>query len=288
MNIPLTYPLAAQMKKYKRARSRILGQHFLKSPGILNKIIDVIAPGKGDVIIEIGAGKGALTFPLAERAGKVIAIEKDHDLISFLREKAPPAVSVVAGDALDVDFLRLLNGSRGSLGQAKLVGNLPYSISSPILFRVIKEKELFNKCVFLVQKEVAERICASAGSKKYAPLSILLHICFISRLHFVVRPGAFAPSPKVDSALISLDKRTAPLFSISNESLFLEFLRKAFKQRRKTLWNNLTATGDPSVLVQEAFQKIGLERTIRPEQLTIAQYVDLFDLFHRRFQNRTA
>ena len=275
------------MKKYKRTKSRILGQHFLKSPGILSKIIDVIGPGKNDVIIEIGAGRGALTFPLAKKAGKIIAIEKDPALTSFLREKAPPPVSVVAGDALETDFFSLLNGGLDFSGQAKLVGNLPYSISSPLLFKVIKEKDLFNKCVFLVQKEVAERICASAGSKKYAPLSILLDIYFISRLHFIVRPGAFAPPPKVDSALISLDKRTVPLFSIRDESLFLEFLRKAFKQRRKTLWNNLSETsGSPDL--EEAFQKSGLERKIRPEQLTVAQYVDLFDFFHFRFQTLIA
>jgi 16S rRNA (adenine1518-N6/adenine1519-N6)-dimethyltransferase len=267
------------MKKYRPAKRRVLGQHFLKSAGVLEKIIAVIDPLPDDLIIEIGAGRGALTFPLASMAGKVLAIEKDRAFIPFLEEKGPPNLAVVVKDALDVNFKELIGKNGCFFGRAKLVGNLPYSISSPLLFKVIEERAAFRKCVFLVQKEVAERVCAGPGSKIYAPVSILLQLYFRAALVLTVHPGSFSPPPRVQSALITLDRRPSPLHPVSDERKFLRFLRACFKQRRKTLVNNLAASGTPVTRAEEACSVFGLDRSIRPEQVSIAQFVGLFDFF---------
>jgi 16S rRNA (adenine1518-N6/adenine1519-N6)-dimethyltransferase len=267
----------------KKIKSRIrrLGQHFLNDPGILNKIVHVVDPQPEDQIIEVGAGKGSLTFPLAEKAGQVIAIEKDGALIPFLRAKKQDNLKIIEKDVLRVDFRELLAAGAALPGPVKLVGNLPYSISSPLLSKVLKNRELFEKCAFLVQKEVAERICAQPGSKRYAPLSILIENDFAARIHFIVHPGSFSPPPRVESALVSLTKRTHPLFRVSDDRLFLKFLQAAFRQRRKILLNNLRNSGWPAEAAQAAYSQLGLERTARPEELSLAQFVRLFEFWRQ-------
>ncbi len=267
-----TFPRRTSNPKVRR-----LGQHFLNDPGILSKIIRVIDPKPEDRIIEIGAGKGSLTFRLAGKAGQVVAIEMDRELIPFLERDKPANLMILEEDVLCVDFRELAAADLRVPKPIKLVGNLPYSISSPLMFKVLDNKGLFQTCVFLVQKEVAERICARPSSKKYAPLSVLVENNFSARIHFIVRPGSFSPPPRVESALISLRKRAAPLFSISDERLFLRFLRAMFRQRRKTLLNNLRNSGWPPDRAEAARQVLSLERTARPEELSLAQFVSLFE-----------
>jgi 16S rRNA (adenine1518-N6/adenine1519-N6)-dimethyltransferase len=259
-------------------RAKALGQHFLTDRSILRKIVDIIDPQKDELIIEIGAGKGALTFPLAERSGKVIAIERDERLVPFLRESSPENVVVLGRDVLGVDFRALAADERAFAGKIKLAGNLPYSISSPLLYKVLKNKDLFSACVFLLQKEVARRLAAQPGSKDYAPLSILFQLHFDIRLRLTLAPGTFSPPPKVLSTLVSLKKRPEPLFLIADEDAFRRLLRAAFAQRRKTLFNNLKSMLPTPSLLQVAFRNLGLKETIRPEQLAIAQFVSLFNL----------
>jgi 16S rRNA (adenine1518-N6/adenine1519-N6)-dimethyltransferase len=177
-----------------------------------------------------------------------------------------------------VDFRELLAAGEGVPGPVKLVGNLPYSISSPLMFKVLEDKRLFPRCVFLLQKEVAERICAQPGSKKYAPLSILVHNHFSARVHGLVHSGSFSPPPRVESALISLERRASPLFEIPDERLFLKFLQEAFRHRRKILMNNLRRSGWPPDIVQAAYEALSLPRTARPEELSLEQFVRLFNL----------
>lgn len=263
-----------------RRRAKALGQHFLKNPFILKKIVGIINPQKTDLIIEIGPGKGALTLPLVAKAGKVISIEKDSSLAAFLQKKDQANLTVLEEDILKVDFKKLLE--KNSWETVKLVGNLPYSISSPLLFKILGEKELFSECVFLFQKEFAERICAKPGIKKYAPLSIRCQIHFSTKLHFSVPSDSFSPPPQVESALISLKKRDKPLFRIKNEEEFQKFLKGAFKHRRKTLFNNLIRLHYPPAFLKEVFQKSELINSLRPEQLTITHYVELFH-FLREF-----
>ncbi len=270
-----------ELEVTKRTKIKALGQHFLKNQTILKKIIRSISPCKEDLIIEIGPGKGALTFPLAEKAGKVIAIEIDPFLIPYLQRKNIPNLTILEKDILRVDFNKLVEKEENFKGHVKLVGNLPHSLSSPLLFKVLQVKELFSECVFLLQKEVAERICSRSGSKKFAPLSILFQIHFSARKRFVVPPECFTPPPKVNSALVSLKKRDAPLYPISKEESFHNFLKGAFKHRRKILRNNLEKLNLPISLIDEAYNKFTLEKNLRAEQLSISQFVELFNFFYQ-------
>lgn len=264
------------MKKSKR---RAFGQHFLASRTILKKIVKTIDPQAQDIIIEIGAGKGVLTLPLGKRAGKIIAIEKEKSFIPLLQSKNIPNLMILEKDVLKIDFKELVEKGIDSRAKLKLVGNLPYSISSPLLFKVFQERDLFSECIFLLQKEVAERIGAQPGSKKYAPLSILFQIYFSTKIHFFVAPEAFSPPPQVESALISLKRRISPLFPIKDDQFFLKFLKGAFRHRRKMLRNNLEKLYFPFPLIEEAFQKCKIKKDLRPEQLAISQFVALFNFF---------
>jgi len=257
----------------KKNRRRALGQHFLKDKKALRKIVRLINPLPEDTLIEIGPGKGALTFLLTPTAGKIYAVEKDARLASLLNERAPKNLQILQEDILKVSFSKLLPNQI----QAKLVGNLPYSISTPILFRAMEEQLFFSECHFLLQTEVAERICALPGSKAYAPLSIYFYNFFLTKLHFTLAPTAFTPPPKVNSTFISLKKRQAPLFSLSSGQDFLQFLKTAFRHRRKTITNNLLLANIPPSCIKEAFTACKIEAHLRPEQIHLEQFVCLYE-----------
>lgn len=256
------------MKKSKR---RALGQHFLTNRKIRDRIVNVISPEAGDVIIEIGAGKGALTFILAKSEARVIAIEKDISLVSHLKKGKFDNLTVLEGDALRIQFKDLLHGNAG-----KIVGNLPYAISSPLLFKILEEKDCVRFCVFLLQREVAERVCAVPGTKKYAPISILFQNEFQTRLHFHVPASAFSPPPRVESALISFKKRRQPLYVLSHQEAFARFLKGAFQNRRKKLSNNLKALKISPPQIREAILACGIDEKLRPEQVSLSQFIALY------------
>jgi 16S rRNA (adenine1518-N6/adenine1519-N6)-dimethyltransferase len=264
-------------------KRKALGQHFLASRSVLKKIVEVISPRKDELIVEIGAGKGALTFPLAEKCARVIAIEKDKSLSPLLLQEKKPNVVVLEKDVLKINFRELLAEEHEFGNRIKLVGNIPYVISSPLLFRILQEKDLFPVCVFLLQKEVADRIVAQPGSKIFAPLSILFQMDFETRLHFTVAPGSFSPPPRVQSALISLKRRPGPLFAVKNRDLFRGFLRQAFAQRRKTLLNNLKGLAFPLPLIKKALDQASLREDVRAEQVSLPQFVNLFELLSGPF-----
>ena len=255
----------------KKTRRKALGQHFLTNRKTLHRIVEVIAPKAEDLIIEIGAGKGALTFCLAKSEAKIIAIEKDKTLIPVLKKQEFSNLTVLEKDALRVKYGDLLKGKPG-----KIVGNLPYSISSPLLFKVLEEKEFVSLCVFLLQKEVAQRVCASPGTKKYAPLSILFQNDFDTHLHFRVPASYFSPPPKVESALISLKKRQQPLSAVPHQAGFSKFLKGAFQSRRKKLTNNLKALEISPTRIKETYLKCGIDEKSRPEQVSLSQFVALY------------
>jgi 16S rRNA (adenine1518-N6/adenine1519-N6)-dimethyltransferase len=261
----------------RRTKRQTLGQHFLHDPGILKKIIQHIDPQPEDTIIEIGAGRGALTFPLLTRAGRVFAIEKDRSLVQCLQESAHQNLVVLEEDVLRVSFQRLVGRSL----RPKLVGNLPYSISSPILFAVAGEKILFAGCWFLLQKEVAERVCSPSGTKKYAPISVLIQNVFIPKIRFSVSPSSFSPPPKVESSFLSLTPREKPLFSIQDKDRFLGFLRMSFQHRRKILLNNLMALGVPRKRLTEILNAAGVEENSRAEQVAPSQFFYLYERLFR-------
>jgi 16S rRNA (adenine1518-N6/adenine1519-N6)-dimethyltransferase len=262
-----------------KTRRRRLGQHFLKDRKVLHRILRHIAPKKGELIIEIGAGRGILTFPLCERAGRVVAVEKDKALIPFLQEKERPNLRVIAADVLKLDFAQIIREEKAEPAKVRLAGNLPYAISSPLLFKVLEERDCLSGCIFLLQKEVAERVCARPGSRKYAPLSILLQVHFQAKLPFVIPARAFSPPPRVESALITLQKRERALIPIEDEPLFIRFLQAAFAHRRKILLNNLEKLLIPKKAILEAYEHFRWPRTIRPEELPIPEFFALFDFF---------
>lgn len=247
-----------------RSRRQALGQHFLASSGVLHKIVEVIDPRPDDVLLEVGPGRGALTLPLAERAGRVVAVEKDARLLLALKEKMPPNVEVVHADILKID-LRAVRDRTGA-SALRVVGNIPYAISTPLLFKVLDEREALSDAVFLLQKEVAERVAAGPGTKSYAPLGILIQNEFEAKIAFLVAPGSFSPPPRVRSALLTLRRRTAPLLPGAAEEPFRAFLRSAFAERRKTLINSLARRHGAGPLAA-AFNDLGLRRDVRAEAL---------------------
>lgn len=259
-----------------RSRRHALGQHFLVNRSLLERIARVIGPEAGDVIVEIGPGKGALTFLLTERAGRVIAVEKDPELAARLEERAVPNLTVVAADILETDLGALLRGAGEVTGTAKLVGNLPYSVSSPILFLALESRSFFARCVFLVQKEVAERVCGRPGTKDHSALSILLQNAFEARIELRVAPGSFAPPPKVDSALLALARREAPLFPEMDGPGFRDLLRAAFAHRRKRAAKSLELGGVPRPRIETAWTALGLGPNVRAEELSAGTLVALF------------
>lgn len=258
-------------------KRKALGQHFLKNPFALRTIIDCISPQAQDFIIEIGPGKGVLTLPLAQKVGKIVAIEKDKALAAFLKTKNIPNSLILEGDALRVDLKKIIKEHNLNQRPVKIVGNLPYSISSPVLFKIYEHKELLSLCVFLLQKEVAERISALPGSKKFAPISILFQIAFEVQICARFGPRSFTPPPKVDSALMTLKKRQRPLFTLGNEPDLKRFLKLAFRSRRKTLLNNLLLAGYDRACLDEVFQRLEIEKMIRPEQVAIGGFLALYD-----------
>jgi 16S rRNA (adenine1518-N6/adenine1519-N6)-dimethyltransferase len=266
----------------RKSRRQAFGQHFLASPSVLRRIVAVVSPLPGDTIIEIGAGKGVLTRALAAGAGRVVALEKDERLIPLLEEDVPGNVRILHADVLRIDVRRLLAGL--GVPEVRLVGNLPFSISSPILVKVLDSSDLFSDCVFLLQKEVAERIAATPGSKKFAPLSVFIQNAFETRLEFAVPPGSFSPPPKVTSALLSLRKRPAPLFEEIATAGFRSFLRAAFAERRKKLLNNLAAFTARDRL-RAVFGDLGLSENARAEELPAATFAALFRHLEIRKKN---
>lgn len=265
------------MKKNKRHQ---WGQHFLVNPRVRDKIVRVIHPQKNELILEIGAGKGALTQALAQKGGSILAVERDSGFIPFLKKLEFPNLRILQKDIRALHFHEIVEKHPQPVNQLKIVGNLPYSISSPVLFKVLQERKVISVCVFLLQKEVAERVCAQPGSKQYAPVSILFQNYFTSQIHFTLSPGAFFPPPQVQSALLSLKTRPNPIFSLKEEPRFRKFLQGSFRHRRKKLSNNLKRLDFPLSSIRTAFNRIGLEENVRAEQLSLSQFVSLYEFLY--------
>jgi 16S rRNA (adenine1518-N6/adenine1519-N6)-dimethyltransferase len=225
-------------------RVKRFGQHFLE-PAWVRKVVDVIGPGPQDLFIEIGPGGGALTAPLAERAAAVAAIEIDRDLAAALRRRAPEHLTVVQANVLDVDLLKLAREqtarARSAESRIRIAGNLPYNISSPILFRLIdlyRSGAGVTDATLMLQLEVAERLAAGPGSREYGVLSILASLYADIEQVLTLPPGAFRPPPNVWSAVVRMRFRS-PTVTISEPSLFEGLVKSIFTQRRKTLSNAL-------------------------------------------------
>ena len=246
------------------------GQHFLHDKNILRRIVEHVSPRSGETLVEIGPGEGALTLPLLRASGRLTVIELDRDLIEPLRARAAGVgeIAIVHRDVLAVDFSALAH----DLGTAtiRLVGNLPYNISTPILFHCLDHAAAIADMHFMLQKEVVERMAAEPGSKTYGRLSVMLQLrCTVEPL-FDVPPAAFAPPPKVDSAVVRLVPLPAERLPQVDASLLERVVRAAFGQRRKTLGNALRGVADVDDLAAA-----GIDARARAEQLAPAAFVAL-------------
>ncbi len=241
------------------------GQHFLHDRGVIERLLRAIDPQPGERFVEIGPGDGALTFPLLARIGRLTAIELDRDLIPRLRERGGDALELVEADALTVDLTALAAGQ-----PMRLVGNLPYNISTPILFHALAHAGVVQDMHFMLQKEVVDRMGAGPGSKVYGRLSVMLQArCRVEPL-FKVGPGAFQPPPKVDSAIVRLVPLPAAAIGLLDPARFEAVVRAAFAQRRKTLRNALAGVADVATL-----QAAGIDPQARAETVAVVDYVAL-------------
>jgi len=250
---------------------RRLGQHFLTDPRLLARIADALEAGPGDTVLEIGPGQGSLTASLSERAGRVIAIEKDRDLVSALRSRFP-MVQVIQADALDVDWHDLSPAD----GEGLLVtGNIPYNITSPLIDKALLPPRP-RRTVFLVQKEVADRITASPGTRQYGALTIGVQAVALAERLFTVPAGAFHPRPKVDSAVLRLTPLVEPLVSDAARESFRGLVVGLFSFRRKQILRALREfTGWSPERAADLLARAGVPETVRPEVLSPAEFVRL-------------
>ena len=244
------------------------GQNFLVDYQVINQIISTIAPKKDDYIIEIGPGKGALTFPLAEYLEHLSVIEIDRDLITILEAQNNQKISIYNSDALAFDFNQFSK-------KLRIVGNLPYNISSPLLFHLLSCKDNIIDMTFMLQKEVVERIVASAGSKSYGRLSVVMQAFFDAELMFVVPKESFDPQPKIESAILYLKTKNIPL--VQNLKPLENIVKLAFSQRRKTLKNCLKSK------LNQSQTKIDLSK--RAEMLTLENFVTLMNDYEKQNRN---
>jgi 16S rRNA (adenine1518-N6/adenine1519-N6)-dimethyltransferase len=264
---------ALNMRPHAKKR---YGQHFLQDAWA-DKLVNLISPDPGDRFIEIGPGLGALTVRLAPRVAHVTAIELDADMVHALRPKLPANVTVIHADFLETDLTKVTGGDR-----FRIAGNLPYNVSSPILFRLLemhRATALPIDATLMLQREVADRITATPGSRDYGVLSIFIQMhCDVRRM-LALPPGAFQPAPRVHSAVVSFRFRP-PSFAVIDEAAFAAMVRSMFTQRRKTLLNALrpyaaSRGADPG----EALASAAIDPRRRPETLQLTEMARLADYF---------
>ena len=245
-----------------------LGQNFIKDRRVIDRIVESAELSADDCVLEIGPGMGALTPALAEKAGRVIAVEKDERVIApLLKLLEPyPNTEVVRADCLKLDFRDFYSGKK-----LKAVSNLPYSISTPVLIKLLGDRDIFSSLVLMLQLEVGQRITASPGSRQYGSLSVLVQTYMDVKILFRVPPSAFWPKPKVDSVVLKFVPLPRPRVPLSDERIHERVLRAAFSSRRKMLGNSLR-----SLLPKEAAESVlaacGIDRSRRAETLSIEEY----------------
>lgn len=269
-----------------QARKRF-GQNFLHDQNIIEKIIRSINPKTTQNIVEIGPGQGALTYPLLKTLGHLNAVEIDRDLIQILNQQSPQHgnLTIHEGDALKFDFSRLIEDKNNTQvedrintqgeditpeSKLRLVGNLPYNISTPIIFHLLEYIHIIDDMYFMLQKEVVQRMAAEPNSKTYGRLTVMLQwYCDVDYL-FDIPPSAFNPPPKVTSSLVRLKPRAAPLAELTSTTQFSKLINRVFQQRRKTLRNILK-----NYIKEEDIQALGISPTARPETLSIMDFAQL-------------
>ena len=242
-----------------QARKR-LGQHFLHDPAVIDRLVETIAPAPEDNMVEIGSGRGALTLPLLQIVEVLHVIELDERMADHLLEVVPDPrrLNMHRADALEVDFTTLACAP----GALRIVGNLPYNISTPLLFHLLRHRAAIKDMHLMLQKEVAARVTASPGGKEYGRLTVMLAPWVDAETCFDIGPGAFAPPPKVRSTVVRLTPLAGPRFRLEHEARFSALVARVFSMRRKTLARSLNGW-----LTREQIAAAGIEPSERPERL---------------------
>jgi 16S rRNA (adenine1518-N6/adenine1519-N6)-dimethyltransferase len=250
-----------------RANKR-LGQHFLHDPAVIRRLVDVIRPLPGDTMVEIGGGPGALTIPLCEKLERLHVVEVDRELAAALpgRVAQPQRLIVHEADALKFDFGALASGPRS----LRVVGNLPYNISTPLLFHLLEFGPVIKDLHVMLQREVVERMTAAPGGKDYGRLTVMLGLWARSEACFDIGPGAFTPPPKVWSTVVRLVPHASPPFPVRDHAQFAGLVARLFSMRRKTLGRALKGS-----LTAEQIASIGIDPKARPETLAPADFARL-------------
>ncbi len=269
------YSTQELVKKYNFKFSKSLGQNFLIDDSVLTDIVEGAEVNSEDLVIEIGPGVGSLTAKLLCKAKRVVSIELDNDLIPILETELgeEPNFTLIHNDALKVDFNEII----GEEKSVKLVANLPYYVTTPIIARLLKEDYKFKSLTIMIQKEVAERIDAEPNCKEYGALSLMVQYYCNTKIIRRVAPSCFIPRPKVDSIVIRLDKLTQPRVNVKDEKLMFDIIRNSFNMRRKTLWNGVKFLGLPKESLESAFEKAGIDPKRRGETLTLEEFARLSD-----------
>ncbi len=261
----------------KISHKKRFGQHFLEDRCVIEKIVRAVNPQKNDFMVEIGAGTGRLTDHLIGRAGKLVLIELDRDLAAYLNiQYRDKDVSIIQKDVLKVNFnsifqdcLRDFSGDFPGDYKFRIIGNLPYNISTPLLFHLIQFTQHIDGMIFMLQKEVAQRLCAVPGNKNYGRLSVMVGLHLQCVELFNVPPAAFNPPPAVESTVLTLQPQAAKQ-AVNDPQFFSHLVREAFSQRRKTLRNSLQ-----NLVTSSGFQSANIDSGLRAENLSISDYVNL-------------
>ena len=267
--------IRSEIREYGLFLKKRLGQHFLVDPNILDKVIRTAQVGKEDVVLEVGPGLGGMTLALSHEAKKVIAVEIDPKFVAILKEKMKQHhnVEVVKSDILKLDFKHFFEEEGRPV---KVVANLPYQISTPLLFRFIESKEAFSAFTLMLQKEVAERMVAPTSRKEYGPLSIFVQMFLDLSIRFFIKPSAFFPPPKVESAVVQMIWKEKPMIEKEDEEWFKRVVKACFGYRRKTLINALRHSElSLPESIESRMEKIGIDPRRRPETLTIPEFTKL-------------
>ena len=273
----------AVLERHGFTFKKSFGQNFLTDTNILQKIVDTAEIDDQVNVIEIGPGIGALTEFLAERAAEVMAFEIDHRLVPILADTLRDFdnVTVVNEDILKVDLAQHIQNFKNPDLPIKVVANLPYYITTPILMHLIESGIPFSEFVVMMQKEVADRISAQPNTKAYGSLSIAVQYYMTAKVAFIVPRTVFVPAPNVDSAILKMVRRPEPAVAVEDESFFFKVSKASFTHRRKTLWNNLTGyfgkTEEVKDKLTKALDQAGLSSSVRGEALSLEEFASLAD-----------
>jgi 16S rRNA (adenine1518-N6/adenine1519-N6)-dimethyltransferase len=269
------------LKKYGIQPTKSLGQSFLIDNNITAKIVDSAGIEKGDTVVEIGAGPGMMTRRIADRAGKVVALEIDSKIVEVLRQELGdvPNIDIVETDVLEYDFSSSANNVEGFPSRRiKVIGNIPYNISSQILFRLLEYRQVISSVTLMFQREVAERIMAPPGSREYGILSVITMMYMLPSKVMTVPASCFYPKPRVESMVLTMDVRKSPLCEVCDYDIFRKVVRSAFAKRRKTLINSLKESAfirDLDIDLAPILGDLGLDPKRRGETLSVEEFARL-------------